>query len=213
MVKVITLFVCMLFVISYSEDKQYRNSLGWDDGLSYRYNFKSHYFLGMSILGSYNKELGYDFNSYQYQSQSLSPTLNSNKTNDSVNTYDVNFNIKFGREILAVKWIKINFFISPYIDYNWQDQKNDNVYGKYDYKRYLLGGIIGFEPAFTVFGRFTFGSKFGLDCNYQRTKTNVLRIYSNSQTSEMKADDKSYNFKVFGTNFSTNLHLFGLVNF
>jgi hypothetical protein len=62
-------------------------------------------------------------------------------------------------------------------------QKNDNVFGKYDYKRYLLGGIIGFEPAFTVFGRFTFGSKFGLDCNYQRTKTNILRIYSNSQTS------------------------------
>lgn len=211
MIKVIALFICMLFVnVSFSEDKQYRNSLGWDDGLSYRYNFQNHFFLGMSIFGSYNKNLGY--NSYINQSQSQ-PSY-SNATNDSVNTYDVNFNIKFGRELLAVKWMKVNFFISPYVDYYWKDSKYDNVYGKYEYKIYLLGGTIGFEPAFTLFGRFTFGSKFGLDCNYQRTKNTSIQVSSNSsQTSEANSDVRNYNFKIFGTNFSTNLHLFGLLNF
>jgi hypothetical protein len=211
MAKVITLLVCILFVnVSYSEEKQYRNSLGWDDGLSYRYNFKNHYFLGMSIFGSYHKKMGYNSNSFQYQPQESY----YNTVSDSVNTYDVNFNIKLGREILTVKWMKVNFFISPYVDYTWQNRKNSNAVGKYEYKNYLLGGTIGFEPAFTLFRRFTFGSKFGLDCNYQRTESHDLQVYLNrSQTTESKSDDRDYNFRIFGTNFSTSLHLFGLVNF
>jgi hypothetical protein len=211
MAKVITLFVCLLFVnASYSEEKQYRNSLGWDDGLSYRYNFKNHCFLGMSIFGSYNKRMGYSSNSFQYQPQESY----YNTTNDSVNEYAVNFDIKLGREILKIKWMKVNFFISPYIDYTWQNRKISNAIGKYEYKNYSLGGTIGFEPSFTLFGRFTFGSKFGLDCNYQRTESNDLQVYlSRGQTTESRSDVRDYNFRVFGTNFSTNLHMFGLVNF
>jgi hypothetical protein len=204
------LIIAILNVTGGQPDNPRKNGIGWDDGLAYRRYLPRNFFVGLSVFGSTRQDDMYSRRSYSVYSTSNQTSLYSESNNQNGKTYNGRIRFLSGKRVISRKLLSVNFIIFPYIIYEYQERLGDDIEVNY-LKRYWFGGMVGFEPSFTLFGRFTFGSKFGVDCSYM--KNDEQRKYTDNRTSSYKGNDKSYQFEIFGTNFSTNLRLYGYYEF
>jgi hypothetical protein len=188
----------------------YKNMLGWDDGIAYRRCFSKDIFAGISFMGGINKNDRYQYGHSVYYRPDTQIVSSSTNVDTSI-YYNARMTLLLGKTIIKEKWLYVNFFIFPYFTNYWSHgiARSQSSSRSWDYE---IGSSLGFEPSFTLFKRFVFGSKFGVECSYQRNGNNSTGNSSYSSYDD-KSDSHSYRFSIFGTNFSTNLSLFGYYRF
>jgi len=93
--------------------------------------------------------------------------------------------------------------------YDWRDSWGTSPSNS-QYRMYQIGSVFGFEPSFTVFDRFTFGSKFGIDCRYRKGGNDY---HNRSGIDYDKSKIKQYEVHIIGGNFSASMRLYGYYEF
>ena len=185
--------------------KNFRNALGWDNGIAYRRYMKNGFFIGVSLQGSTSKS--YDQADVVSYESGEDDVINHTKVNRSGVSYTTLANFQMGKKIIQHRWMAIRFLLYPEYEYRWYDSWGTAVQNRWQWI-FSAGGFIGFEPSFTVLQRFTFGTRFGLKGTYSWSKQ--------SSSSADKTSDETrnrYDVTIIGKDLSASMRLFGYYEF
>jgi hypothetical protein len=184
----------------------YRNALGWDDGIAYRKNLRGGFYLGVSAMGSTTRSTRQN-SLVPFETSDDDDTTPYKNSRSSTARHTIRLRFLTGKRIIRHEWMNVRFFINPEYSYQWTDSWGYSSENR-GYWDFYAGGTAGFEPSFTVLNRFTFGSRFGIRGIYRWAKNEDV---SSSGLNEQNIE--SWQINCIGTDLFANVKIFGYYEF
>jgi hypothetical protein len=205
------LLFCFIPVLFAQDQDSFKNSLGWESGLSYRRYVTRNSWIGVNLTGSYNNMLtkGTQFDSNVTVANDSISKHTTDYTDTNV-SYSGTIKIEFGKEIFRYKKLNIDAFVAGGYTLSGNkyyrggiDTYSLDTYSNEEPSQSVLA-IIGLEPKLFIWDRISFGTQFGFIYTYTYLKRNSN--YSNNYSTSINTSRDN------GSSFTNNLKLFGNVS-